>query len=120
MNNYKNTRRLCKDLSTIVNLPARTTYNFCKLISNAMIHSLAEDALSSDSGKLKEFILELPCVCTLKIRLSNNSLVVDNIQFIDTFEEDALKAINSGDSPLVADAEKSLVESFKNRYNSLI
>lgn len=115
-----NTRKLCKDLCKILNLPMRTTFGFVKILSKALIHKVAEEALDKEDGKLKKSSIEIPCICRLDIEISGNNIKLNNIEFDEDFKSDVLKAVNTGDSPLITDAEKALIESFKNRYNSII
>lgn len=120
INSNHNTYKLCKDLCNIFNISTRITNNFTSIIAKALVHRVAEEALDKESGKLKDLSIGIPYVCTINIQIIDNSIEVDSIEFDDKFKEQVIRAINTGESPLVADAEKALVESLKNRYNSLI
>lgn len=118
--NYDNTRKLCKDLSNLISLPVHITNSFIKIIANALIHRISEEALDIEYGKLKSSSIDIPYVCTIDIEIIDNDIKINNVHFEEEFKKKVLKAVNTGDSPLVESAEKALIESLKNRYNSLI
>lgn len=119
-NNYFQSRELCSNLCNIFGLSRHLTHSFTRIIAQGIVHQVAESALDSEGSRLNNFSIEIPFIGRVDIEIIDNNPVVKNMSLEPEFSKWIIEAVQKGNSPLVADSEKALVESIKNRYNSLL
>lgn len=119
-NNYFKSRKLCENLCNIFGLTRHLTHSFTRIIAQGIVHQVAEEALDKEDGRLNNFSIDIPFIGRLDIEYNNKDIKVVNVELEQEFCKWLEDAIIKGESPLVVDSEKSLVESIKSRFNSLI
>lgn len=119
-NNYFQSRELCSNLCNIFGLSRHLTHSFTRIIAQGIVHQVAESALDHEDSRLNNFSIEIPFIGRADIEIINNNPIVKNMTLEPEFSRWILEAVQTGNSPLVVDAEKALVESIKSRYESLL
>lgn len=117
--NYMKTRDLCESMCNIFNLSRNVTHSFTRVLAEALVHKVAEEVLESDH-KVKNVNIEIPFIGLMSISVNNSKIDNVSIELEDEFRSWIINAVDNGSSPLVKDAEESIIKRLVNRYNSLL
>lgn len=117
--NLNESSRMAKNLCKIFNLSGQMTMKIMKLMSKSIVHSVAEDSLSSKDGKLLQFEIEIPYIGTITMVNTGKSLEVLDMKMNKEFYSQLTGAVNEGDSPLIKESEERLIRMIKNKYDNL-
>jgi len=93
-----------KELGKILGIPKYIVKNTFRLLSLAILHDVAEKSLDGEPSKII-----IPFICEIDI----GSTV--SVSFDNKFKK-MYQAAREGNSPLVLEAEKKMIEKIKSRY----
>lgn len=116
--NFYRTRDLCEDLSKILNLTNPGTHNFARIFELALIHKVVEDYIDADENTPVK--ISIPFIGDMILRVKDGDVVLEDFILEDRFKKHIIEALVDKKSPLVLEAEESLIRRIKNRYDSLI
>lgn len=117
--NQDSTRRLCEELSSIVGMTTSNTQNFARLIELSIVHKMLTDNIETIGSS--PLTIDIPFICNMTVRVDEtNNVVVDSVNLTETFKSHLLGAITEKKSPLVIEAEASLIDRISRKYNSLV
>lgn len=117
-NNYYRTRDMCEDISKTLNMTNSGVHNFLRIIELALIHKIVEEYNSE--VEVDKVLISIPFICDLELEVKNNDVSVNNIVLENKFKTHVIEAIRDKKSPLEIEAEKSLINRIKKKYNSII
>ena len=117
--NWYSTKELSENLCNVLGMSRLVTMGFTRIISEALVHRVAEQALDSDT-RVHDVKIEIPYIGLLTLKLDSNDIIESSIELEDEFRDQIMKAVISGESPLVKHTEDSLVDRIKKQYKSLL
>lgn len=117
--NWYSTKELSDNLCKVVGMSKLVTMGFVRIISEALVHKVAEQSMESDT-KLHDVGIEIPYIGLLSLKLDNNEITDATIELEDEFKDQIVNAVMSGESPLVKHTEDSLINRVKKQYKSLL
>lgn len=117
--NWYSTKDLSESLCNILGMSRLVTMGFTRIISEALVHKVSEQALDSDT-RIHDVKIEIPYIGLLSLKLDSNEITDATIELEDEFKDQIMKAVINGESPLVKHTEDSLVDRIKKQYKSLL
>ena len=118
--NYDNTRELAENLSGIVGISKRLIIHFTRILSLGYVTQIASQALKCEDGKIKNTRIFIPFVGVLNIKFQNGEIIDTDFVIDSKFKRQVTNAVNTGETDLITDLEKSLIKSIQDKYNSII
>ena len=114
------TKKLDQNLQDITGIHNLLLKRYQILIVAILLHDLAGEVLSCESGKLDSTELYIPKMGTLKVKFVHTKK--REYEFIpDTdFDRKLLQVWRSGDSPLLELLETDVVDKINKKYNGLL
>jgi len=119
-NNFYVSRDLCEYLANLLGLTRVITHSFTRIISLGLVHKVAEQSLEKEDGNLRTVDIEIPFIGKLNLNYNGNEITVNEFTLAEKFKDQLKEAIDDGKSPLVPEAEKSLIKAITKRYETLI
>ena len=118
--NYDYTRELAENLSGILGISKRLIIHFTRILSLGYVTQIASQALKCEDGKIKSTRIFIPFVGVLRMNFQNGEIISTDFVLDNKFKKQVTDAVNTGETSLITDLEKSLIKSIQDKYNSII
>lgn len=109
-----------KEIAKITGMNEKTAQSYDKLFAAILLHDVAEEALGSETGRLKSSKMYIPRVGTIKVKFVHTKKRQYTFIPDKDFDRKVLKAWRNGESPLISLVESSIVAQINRTYNNLI
>lgn len=105
--NWKETRASAEDLSSLLNIPVRTTEDFLTVLENLIVHKFVE-TISDEDCKGKDISITLPYLGSLVVQISDSGQISMNFVARNVLYRKIKTAYSKRESPLVSQLETIL------------
>lgn len=117
--NYKFGKDLSDSICGILGVSRPVTHTFMRVIEEAIVHDVSCRSLDSED-KIDSFCIEIPFIGTVFMKKDGDKIHTVGMKLEDKFEEELVAAIDKCESPLMKNAESSMIRNLKSKYNSIL